>query len=110
MNALNFELQGVNAAVEAGYVVFFHDKNNNRFSLEVLNSADEDIKLWEEYDLSDAVEEPSDFSLKDTETKPDIDLSSSQINPGRRNTLLFSTMGIPLPEKEEKKDSSCILF
>lgn len=50
--------------IEAGYLVFFHDKNDIRIGWELLNFADEYIKSWPEYDLSQAFEEESDYSLK----------------------------------------------
>jgi hypothetical protein len=50
--------------IEAGYLVLFHDKNNIRIGWELLNFAEEYIKSWPEYDLSQAFEEESDYSLK----------------------------------------------
>lgn len=58
--------------VEAGYLVFFHDKNHNRFSWEVLNSEGEYIDSWMEYDLTHAFEEEPDFSLKGASTDCNI--------------------------------------
>ena len=48
-----------------GYAVLFHDKNDNRFAWERIPSADYDIRSTTKYDLSEAFEEPADFSLKD---------------------------------------------
>lgn len=61
--------------VRAGYLVLFHDKNNNRIAWEVLNSENEYINSWLEYDLSQAFEEESDYSLKNT-----INIIESYVN------------------------------
>ena len=80
--------------VEAGYMVLFHDKNGNRILWELLNSVDENIKCWLEYDLSNAFEEESDFSLKDVEIdiiEYDIgfSLNDTQINFSQKTKINF---------------------
>jgi len=89
--------------IEAGYLVLFHDKNNIRIGWELLNSADEYIKSWPEYDLSQAFEEESDFNLKNmvrftiiddyenTESKNNVYLDFC-----RKSTIFSSTTGSDL--------------
>jgi hypothetical protein len=50
-----------------GYAVYFHDKNGNRIGWKRMDSADEDSSNWSKWDLSKAVEEPSDFSQMEQE-------------------------------------------
>jgi hypothetical protein len=46
----------------AGYAVYFHDKNGHRIGWTRMTTPDEDSSNWSKWDLSHAVEEPSDFS------------------------------------------------
>lgn len=49
---------------QPGYAVLFHDKNDIRIGWIRISSPDDNISTCQKYDLTDAVEEPSDFSLK----------------------------------------------
>lgn len=124
--------------IEAGYMVLFHDKNGNRILWELLNSEDENIKSWLEYDLTNAFEEEPDFSLKDVEMdiieeNNDFNLNDTQINFSRKTKIDFGLSTInfgmscmslsridAVEEEEEDKEkgeeepvqdpSACILF
>jgi hypothetical protein len=50
-----------------GYAVYFHDKHGHRIGWMRMQSFNESPSLWFKYDLSNAAEEPSDFSLKVTD-------------------------------------------
>ena len=47
-----------------GYAVLFHDKNGNRIGWERMKCVNTDIKTLTRFDLSEAYEEPADFSRK----------------------------------------------
>lgn len=81
--------------VEAGYLVLFHDKNGNRIAWEVLNSENEYINSWLEYDLSQAFEEESDYSLKNT--IGGIDIIESYVSGSDTNYIPEVSS---IPEKE----------
>jgi hypothetical protein len=50
-----------------GYAILFHDKNGNRIGWERMPSIDTNInECVTKYDISEAREEPSDFTLKPT--------------------------------------------
>lgn len=99
-----FKISHEQLIVEAGYVVLFHDKDGYRISWEVLNTVDEDILSWPEYDFSEAVEEESDFSLKDVdmdlieddqeELDQNFSLTDTQINFSRKTKIDFGLSGI----------------
>lgn len=102
-----FKLGIENVIVEAGYIVLFHDKNEHRISFEVLNTANEDINSWEEYDLSEAIEEESDFRLKDVDMDlideheefcqdetSNFNLTDTQIIFSRKTKIDFGVSGI----------------
>lgn len=102
--------------VEAGYMVLIHDKYGNRMGWELLKSIDENVKSWLEYDLSNAYEEESDYSLKEL----DIDLiennlSDTQINFSRKTKIDFGASNMNLsriePSSPEiKEQASCIIL
>lgn len=103
-----FKIVSESLIVEAGYMVIFHDKNGCRFLWEVLNNAQEDISTWEEYDLSETIEEESDFSLKDVdmdliydqednnqeEQTSNFSLTDTQVNFSRKTKIEFGLSGI----------------
>jgi hypothetical protein len=90
---------------QSGYVVLFHDKNGNRIGWEVLNSADEDISGWKEYDLSEAVEEESDFSLND-----DLWQEVKDTHYGLKDTQINFSLRESKIEIPEEEGSRCIMF
>lgn len=52
---------GLGTKVEPGFVVLFHDKNDNRIGWSRMNDPDQDITPFADYDLSEVTEESPDF-------------------------------------------------
>jgi len=44
-----------------GYAILFHDKNGNRIGWARMDTENDDIEKFSKYDLSESIEEPSDF-------------------------------------------------
>ena len=64
-----FELGGGMTKGVPGYAILFHDKNGHRFDWVRIKLADDDLSGITKVDLSSAIEEPADFSMKENKVE-----------------------------------------